>query len=384
METKQKRMYKRISRSILGCVTILILGLLLAGCLNYKAPGAPGAGKAAETPAGDSLVDEIAQIEKQLQQEEQTKAEADKEAAEVEEEVAGEETPEALEDEVGEISETGEAGKELVEEEVVLPELEVEAEKAPGAGLQVVTVKENELVKLNVQVSDPDKDTVTYTFSKPLDEKGQWKTNYGDAGEYPVTITASDGKLTTEKKLKLVVERVNVPPVLEPLGDVRAREGDLVKLEPKATDPNKDKVTVTISDPLSKTSWQTDHTSAGEYEIKVVASDGELETEKMLKLIVEDVNVLPEVSNLPETLKVKEGSTVQLKPSVSDLDEDPITISMSEPVGDDGVWETSFTDHGDYVVTVTISDGKDTVVKKVAISVEDVNMPPQFVDISLQ
>lgn len=368
METKQKRMYRRISQSILGCVTILILGLLLAGCLNYKAPGAPASGKAGEAPSGDSLVDEIAQIEKQLQQEEQAKAEADKEAAEVEEEVAGEEAPEAL------------------EEEVVLPELEVEAEaeKAPEAGLQVVTVKENELVKLNVQVSDPDKDTVTYTFSKPLDEKGQWKTNYGDAGEYPVTITASDGKLTTEKKLKLVVERVNVPPVLEPLGDVRAREGDLVKLEPKATDPNKDKVTVTISDPLSKTSWQTDHTSAGEYEIKVIASDGELETEKMLKLIVEDVNVLPEVSNLPETLKVKEGDTVQLKPSVSDLDEDPITITMSEPVGDDGTWETGFTDHGDYVVTVTISDGKDTVVKKVAISVEDINMPPQFVDISLQ
>ena len=372
---------KTTQKGILITVLMVVLGLVLMGCLDYKAPVAPVQGKAT-ADASDSLVDEIAQIEKQLQEQEQAKGQAEQEAAEIEEEVTGEVAPEALEEEVAEAVKATEG--ELVEEEVVLPELEVEAEKAAEAGLQVITIKENELVKLNVQVSDPDKDTVTYTFSKPLDEKGQWKTNYGDAGEYPVTITASDGKLTTEKKLKLVVERVNVPPVLEPLGDLRARESDLVKLEPKASDPNKDKVTVIISDPLSRSSWQTDHTSAGEYEIKVVASDGELETEKMLKLIVEDVNVLPEVSNLPESLKVKEGDVVQLKPSVSDLDEDPITISMSDPVGDDGEWETSFTDHGDYVVTVTISDGKDTVVKKVAITVEDVNMPPQILDISLQ
>ncbi len=351
-------------------VSVLILTVFLVGCLDYKAYGVPQKEAAA---APDSLVDEITQIEKQLQEQEKVNADAEQEAAEVEKE-----TPAEVAE--GEVMEEVPEG---VGDEVVLPELDVEKE-VKEEGLQTITVKENELVKLNVKVTDPDKDQVTYTFSKPLDEKGQWKTNYGDAGDYTVTITASDGKLTTEKKVRLVVERVNVPPVIDPLGDLRAREGDKVTFSPKVSDPNKDKVTVTISDPLSQGSWQTDHTSAGEYVITVLGSDGELESEKTFRLLVEDVNVLPEVSNLPETLKVKEGDTVQLKPSVSDLDEDPITVTISDPVGDDGEWETSFTDHGEYVVTITVSDGKDTVVKKVTITVDDVNMPPEFVDISLQ
>ncbi len=338
-------------KKVVVVLTSIILLIVLAGCINYKSSSAP--------QEDTRLVDEIARVEKELS------LEGDKEnteAEEVQEEQEAAEEPEA------------------VEEEVVLPDLE--EVKTTEEELQVVEVNENEMVKLNVKVNDPDQDTVEYSFTRPLNNLGQWKTNYGDAGEYVVTLTATDGKLTTEKKLKVVVKRVNVPPVIGGVTDLRVKEGQTVTFKPVVTDPNKDKVTVTVSEPLKSGTFVTDHTSAGEYQVKVVASDGELETEKTFTVVVDDVNELPVVANL-EDLKVKEGEAVKLEPKVTDLDGDEVTVTVSEPVGDDGVWQTSYTDHGEYFVTVTANDGKGTVTKKVKVIVEDVNMPPEIVEVSL-
>lgn len=331
------------------CITIIVLAVFLAGCLDYKAYDI-------ETQDDASLIDEIAAVEEGLT--------AEPTGAVVEE-------VQDLRDEV--------------EEEVVLPELGEETEDLVAEDdLDVIPVKENELVRLNVRVTDPDKDVVTYTYSKPLNKDGEWQTNYGDAGEYIVTITASDGTLTTEKKVKLMVERVNVAPMIEALQDITVREGDAVIFEPVVSDPNNDAVTVSVSEPLTSGNWNTDHTSAGEYQIRVVATDGELETEKVLTLLVEDVNVLPDVSDVPATITVQEGDTVTLTPTATDLDEDPITITISDPIGNDGVWETEYTDHGTYVITLTISDGKDKIVKKVNVQVTDVNQPPMIEDVYVE
>ena len=138
---------------------------------------------------------------------------------------------------------------------------------------------------------------------------------------------------------------------------------------------------MTISEPLKSGTFVTDHTSAGEYKIMVIASDGELDTEKAFTLSITDVNELPIISGL-EDLTVKEGEIIELKPQVTDLDEDKITLTITDPVGNDGVWETGFTNHGVYIVTVTADDGKDKVTEKVTVTVEDVNMPPEIESVS--
>src|SRR3989338_1626667 len=331
------------------CTIIIVIAVFLAGCLDYKAYDI-------ETQEDASLIDEIAAIEEGLTAEP-----------------------------TGAVVEEVPTVPEEVEEEVILPELGEETEDLVAEDdLDVITIKENELVRLNVRVTDPDKDVVTYTYSRPLNTNGEWKTNYGDAGEYIVTITASDGTLTTEKKVKLMVERVNVAQMIEVLQDITVREGETVVFEPVVSDPNNDAVTVTVSEPLTSGNWNTDHTSAGEYQIRVVATDGELETEQVLTLLVEDVNVLPEVSDVPATITVQEGDTVTLTPTATDIDDDPITITISDPIGNDGVWETEYTDHGTYVVTVTITDGKDKIVKKVNVQVTDVNQPPMIEDVYVE
>ena len=334
-------------------ITSVVLLLFLIGCVNYKTQP--------QNQEDTRLIDEIAKIEQELQ--------LGNKPAEAENEL-----PEAVEMEV--------------EEEVVLPELTEDStaketeEPTDTEGLQVIEVNENEMVKLNVKVSDPDQDSVEYTFTPPLNKLGQWKTNYGDAGEYVISLTATDGKLTTEKKLKIVVNRVNVPPVVSGVADLHVKEGEVVTFNPVVSDPNGDEVTVTISEPLQNGRFETDHNSAGEYQVKVVADDGELQTEKSLVLVVDDVNELPVLTNLQD-LAVKEGELVTIEPTVSDLDEDKVTVTISEPVGDSGVWKTSYTDHGEYVVTVTANDGKGVVTKKIKVVVEDVNMPPQIIEVKL-
>jgi len=324
-------------------ITILALALILVGCTEYQ--------KYDATEEDLSLIDEIAKIEDEL-------ANTDNPDFELLEEV-----------------------EETVEEEVVLPNPKEEQVLMEDA--LTVSVKENEAVKLNVKVTDPDEDPVTYTFTAPLDENGEWKTNYGDAGEYLVTITATDGKLTTEKRVNIVVERVNVPPVIAEVADIVVKEGETVTFEPTVTDPNNDAVSVNVAEPLTSGTFVTDHTSAGEYAITVLATDGELDSEKSFKLTVHDVNEKPIITGV-EDITIKEGEVITIKPVVSDLDEDPLVITISQPVGDDGIWETSYTDHGEYKISIAADDGKDRVTQQITVVIEDVNKAPEIVDISLQ
>ncbi len=354
-------------KKIVSVLLVLSLFLVVVGCFNYK-------DTKSTQPSDTDVVKEIAKVEQEVS----AKAAA----------------PEAklAEAKTDAVAQKGSSEK-TVEESVAVakPTEEKTTEKAnaeqktnSNEDLQTVTVKENERIKLNAQITDPDKDTVNFSFSKPLSEFGDWKTNYGDAGEYVTTLTATDGKLTSTKKVKIVVQRVNVPPTIEVVQTMNVNEGDVVKFEPKVEDPNKDPVTVTVSEPLKSGVFKTDHSSAGEYDIKVTATDGELTTEKIFKLIVHDVNVAPEINGISD-LTVKEGELVTLKPVVVDPDTgDTIKVTISGPVGDDGVWQTTYTDHGDYTVTVTADDGKAKVSKKIKLTVQDVNMPPEIVKVSLQ
>lgn len=248
-----------------------------------------------------------------------------------------------------------------------------------------LSVKENEKVRLNPKAIDPDQDDIKFTYSEPLDQNGEWQTNYGDAGNYIVTITASDGKLTTSKKVLLIVERVNVPPVIEGVNDeITINEGDVLSLAPKITDPNGDRVTVDISDPVGNDGiWELGYTDRGNYDVTIEASDGEFDTTKKIKIIVQAKNIPPEIEDLPD-INIKEGDNVTIEPVVSDLNEDKVTVSISEPIGDDGFWATGYTDHGVYEVVVKALDGIATSSKKFTLTVEDVNKVPEIVDITLE
>ncbi len=353
-------------KKIVSVVLVLSLFLVVVGCFNYK-------DTKSMQPSDAQIVSEIAKVEQEVS----VKAAAAAPETKLEEVKAEEKTA------VQNVS-TEKTVEEKVSVEKPTEEKAAEKKDDSSSEMQTVTVKESEKVKLVAQLNDPDKDPINFTYSKPLNTLGEWKTNYGDAGEYVTTLTATDGKLTATKKVKVIVQRVNVPPKIETVSSLIVNEGETVKLEPKVEDPNGDKFTITVSEPLKNGVFKTDHTSAGEYDVKITATDGELTSEKTFKLTVKDVNMPPTISGLGD-LTVKEGELVTFKPVVADLDAtDTVKVTISNPVGDDGVWQTSYTDHGDYTVTVTADDGKVKVSKTVKLTVQDVNMPPEIVKVSLQ
>ena len=73
---------------------------------------------------------------------------------------------------------------------------------------------------------------------------------------------------------------------------------------------------------------------------------------------------------------IKEAETVKITPIATDMDNDKLSFSISEPVGDDGEWQTTYDSSGVYTVTVSVTDGTDIVAQDVKITVENLNRAP--------
>ncbi len=169
-----------------------------------------------------------------------------------------------------------------------------EKDEKPASTPNKITVYEGELVELKVKGTDPDGDKVTYSFSQPLNDNGKWQTEEGDAGEYLVTVTASDGKTQTSKTLKIEVLSRNNPPKMDPIEDIRVKEGETISLSPNVVDPDGDEVTVEYSGWMTSATKKTGYDDAGEHTVTVTASDGETQVQQKVNIEVTDVNRAPE------------------------------------------------------------------------------------------
>jgi hypothetical protein len=85
-------------------------------------------------------------------------------------------------------------------------------------------------------------------------------------------------------------------------------------------------------------------------------------------------NVAPQLFTIDDII-VNEGDLITIEPQAYDYDGDEIAYSISEPVGDDGVWQTTEFDDGIYEVTVTASDEELTDELIVAITVNELIDP---------
>ncbi|MBI4147758.1 hypothetical protein HY490_00535 [Candidatus Woesearchaeota archaeon] len=245
-------------------------------------------------------------------------------------------------------------------------------------GLPIKRVNEGQLVSFpNLAASDPDGDKIVYTFTPPLDQTGKWQTKVGDGGEYKVTITADDGKSKTSQSVLVIVEHGNKPPVIEKVGDVNVKEGDLVTLDPKVSDSDGDKLAITYSGWMTSNKRQTTFADQGRHVVTVSASDGKASTQETIVVIVENVNRKPVLEQISDIL-VKEGDKVTLRPTASDADGERVTFKYSKPFDGQGVWQTRKGDAGSYRVNVSATDGQEEVAIRFFIAVESVNQPPKL------
>jgi hypothetical protein len=81
------------------------------------------------------------------------------------------------------------------------------------SGMQDVTVYEGDTITLRPRIRDPDEDKVTVKYSGWMNSDTK-KTGYDDAGEYDVTITASDSIQESKESVHVIVLNKNRAPVI--------------------------------------------------------------------------------------------------------------------------------------------------------------------------
>jgi hypothetical protein len=240
------------------------------------------------------------------------------------------------------------------------------------------------------QSSDPDGDQITYSWSfsslpatsnATLSSTTASSTSFvaDVAGDFTVGLTVSDGELTSDG-VECTATATNTVPVADAGPDQDVTLGDLVQLDgSQSSDPNGDDLTyswtfasqpggsaavlssATVADPTFTADV------AGEFVVELTVSDGDLTSNPDQTTI--SVNT-PPVADAGTDQNVQVGSLVQLDGSQSsDADGDALTYTWSmesRPAGSaatlssTSVVDPTFTAdlQGDYVVELTVSDGK--------------------------
>jgi len=156
---------------------------------------------------------------------------------------------------------------------------------------------------------------------------------------------------------------------------VESTEGNLVKLNPKAEDPDGDAVYYYFSEPFnSKGEWQTSIGDEGKYKVTITASDGKINVSEDILVVIHRANRAPEI-NCESPITVKEGEVVNLDCDITDVDQDGLIIGYSGWMTS-STYQTTFEDAGNYEVTVTASDATHKTTKTIEINVLNVNRAP--------
>ncbi len=256
--------------------------------------------------------------------------------------------------------------------------------KAPVIDIpDTLEFNEGDLIILSPKITDPDNTEVFVTYSGWMSSK-TYQTTFDDAGSYKVTIMADDGIVRVYKDVTLLVKEVNRKPeiTLKSEKKITVTEGDLVSLAAEAKDPEGDKVTLTFSAPLSESGkWQTKKGDVGTYNVKAIASDGVNEVSEEVEIEVLKKNLAPvleSVSVTPLSVVLKKPGdkvTVKIDVVASDPDGDELTITYSGYM-DSAEKTVEYGEKGGVkTVTVTVSDGKESVSKDVSF---DMNNWPCF------
>src|SRR3989344_1466736 len=208
--------------------------------------------------------------------------------------------------------------------------------------LTTITVKETETAKVSLAIFDPDNDSLAITYEKPLDENGEWKTDYGDTGNYRAKVIVSDGKDTTEEELLIVVEKKEEKPFIEAFSpeqdSVILSEGDSVEFSLVAKDIDKDalyykrELDGRLVGEENSYAFSPGYNESGLYALNVEVTDGKTVLSKGWLVKVDDTDRKPEFREIQD-VAMNEGQKVTINLEVFDPDGDLVDITGTFPEG---------------------------------------------------
>ena len=230
----------------------------------------------------------------------------------------------------------------------------------------------------------------------------------GPSGPHTFTVRVSDGVTNTDQLVTLNVTEVNAAPVLTgvPTTTVSIPELASYTFDANATDADLPAQTLTFSIVGSLPSGATFNNSTGEFEwtpteaqgpsgphtFTVRVSDGITNTDQLVTINVEEVNVAPVLTGVPTTTQAIPEMvlyTFDANATDSDIPVQTLTFSIvgSLPSGatfnaSTGVFEWNPTEaqgpSGPHTFTVRVSDGVVNTDQSVTINVLEVNRAPSL------
>ncbi|MEP3655567.1 MAG: cadherin domain-containing protein [Litorimonas sp.] len=287
-----------------------------------------------------------------------------------------------------------------------------------------VSVAENQTAVATVDASDVDGDSLTFVLSGEdaalfAVDAATGAVTFVDAPDfetpgdangdnvYEVTVTVSDGDLSTSQDLVITVTDVNEAPVITSGSSVSAAENQAAAFTATASDVDGDTLVYTLTGAdaalfaidaatgvvtfIDAPDFEVPADADGDnvYDVTVTASDGELSASQDVSVTVTDVNEAPVVTSGP-SFTAAENQAAAFTATASDVDGDTLVYTLTGADAalfaiDAATGVVTFIDAPDfeapadadgdnvYDVTVTASDGELSSAQDVSVTVTDVD-----------
>lgn len=132
------------------------------------------------------------------------------------------------------------------------------------------------------------------------------------------------------QNIVVTVKDANRAPILEDIAPVTINEGEAFTITPNAYDLDGDKVSLAYSGFISTKAYKSKFGDAGKYSVKVTASDGMLETSKLVDVIINHINRQPIFEKINDR-KASEGDELAILLNAHDPDGDEIKYLIDNP-----------------------------------------------------
>ena len=258
----------------------------------------------------------------------------------------------------------------------------------------------------------------------PISHAIYWQTTTGDAGTHRVRLHVSDGNAESIVVQNIEVRPADLAPVFDNPGGRLLREGDVLRVQLHAADPNGDAVTYSVIDlpdgaslhPLTGLfEWTPGYSQTGEYVVTFVATANGKSTTHFAPFVVLNANAAP-VFDPIERWRVFEGQEVLFRVFADDpdnpdfipparLDDGELVYQGTSPTvvlaptnlpegatfdRDTGLfrWTPDYVQAGEYLVTFTAIDDGDGTGEQltsrvtVPIHVRNLNRRPEIPELS--
>ena len=247
------------------------------------------------------------------------------------------------------------------------------------------SVNEGTTLNIDVIATDAEGDVLLYSAANlptgavfdASTHKFTWKPSSTQAGDYTVTFSVSDGKLSVSTNVKITVVDANTAPIITPVPDKTVNTNQQLTFDIIAVDGEGDPLIysaanlptgATFDGALHRFSWKPASTQAGDYTVTFFVFDGNSTSTLQVKIKVVKVNSTPVfVKSMPDTTITVHNVQVLFKYQYKATDPDGDVVTFKLDSGPDGAtmssaglftWIPKTTQAGQqFLLMITISDG---------------------------